>query len=237
MISVCIATYNGSEYILDQIKSILDQLSLNDEIIISDDSSTDNTIVKIRSINDNRIRIIENQVFRNPVYNFENALKHSKGEYIFLSDQDDIWIEEKLSTMLQQLDLGFDLVLSDCKIVNDNFDVLQSSYFKFNGSKKGLMKNLIKNSYMGCCMAFNRKVLNACLPFPPNLPMHDSFIGLIAELRFRVKFISIPLILHRKHSKNTSKTSVGKSSYSLWRKFKIRMNLLKALYCKTRILK
>ena len=92
MISVCIATYNGEHYINQQLKSILSQLSYNDEIIISDDSSNDKTINIIESFNDKRIKLLKYQKYFNPIYNFENTLKNVSGDYIFLSDQDDNFI-------------------------------------------------------------------------------------------------------------------------------------------------
>ena len=84
MISVCIATYNGEKYIKEQMISILKQLSEKDEIIISDDSSTDRTIEIIENIKDSRIKILKNRKFSQPSLNFENALKSSKGDIIFL---------------------------------------------------------------------------------------------------------------------------------------------------------
>jgi len=80
MISVCIPTYNGEKYILRQLQSILAQLGEEDEVIISDDSSCDNTIAVIKSIGDSRIKLIENMHFKTPVYNMENALKQAQGD-------------------------------------------------------------------------------------------------------------------------------------------------------------
>src|SRR5687768_2114930 len=118
-ISVCIATYNGEKYNTEQLESILRQLPSDAEVIISDDSSTDNTLQIIDSFNDSRIHVWPNQKFRSPIFNFENALKHSHGDYIFLSDQDDIWMPDRIKKMLPLLN-EFDLVVSDCKVVNDN---------------------------------------------------------------------------------------------------------------------
>ena len=92
MISVCIATYNGEKYIEEQIASILPQLKENDEIIISDDYSTDNTIQVLTKINSKKIKIFKNQGEKGYTSNFENAIKQAKGNYIFLCDQDDVWL-------------------------------------------------------------------------------------------------------------------------------------------------
>lgn len=99
MISVCLATYNGQQYILEQLQTILPQLSEDDEIIISDDNSTDNTVNLIKSINDNRIKIFINKSGKR-IYtkNFENAINHSLGDFIFLCDQDDVWMPNKVES-------------------------------------------------------------------------------------------------------------------------------------------
>lgn len=229
MVSVCIATFNGDEFILQQIRSILIQLDSNDELIISDDGSTDATIRLVESLDDKRIKIIQDNNFKSPIYNFENALKYATGEYIFMSDQDDVWLDNKVKIMVEEMKSGYDLVISDCELVDQNLVRWNPSYFHFNNSGPGIVKNIFKNSYMGCCMAMSRRLLDKCLPFPRNLPMHDSYIGLVGELKFKVKFISTALILHRKHSNNSSSTSTGKSNYSLIQKMMFRINLILAL--------
>ena len=98
--SVCIATFNGEKFIKEQLDSILCQLGVDDEIIISDDSSVDQTISIIESYKDKRIKIFVNQKFSSPIYNFENAIMKSRGDFIFLSDQDDIWQSDKVEKML-----------------------------------------------------------------------------------------------------------------------------------------
>ena len=85
MISVCMATFNGEKYIEEQINSILLQLGKEDEIIISDDGSTDNTLDIIRELNDERIKLYQNNKQHGYAHNFENALIHASGDYIFFS--------------------------------------------------------------------------------------------------------------------------------------------------------
>jgi len=224
-ISVCIPTYNGELYIRQQLDSILCQLSENDEIIISDDSSDDKTIDIIKSYKDDRIFLIEHCTYKNPIYNLENALNHAKGELIFLSDQDDIWMPEKVSIMCNHL-LNNDLVLHDCIITNTDLSVKEISFFKFNNSKKGLLPNLRKNSYIGCCMAFKSSILKKVLPFPKDIPLHDLWIGFVSELFFKSIFIDEKLLLYRRHSNNQSFTG-EKSNYTIFRKFMFRFNCIK----------
>lgn len=201
MISVCIPTYNGEKYILKQLNSILTQLDVDDEVIISDDSSSDDTINLIKSLNDNRILISENNKFKSPVYNMENALKLAKGDYIFMADQDDIWVGNKVSEMLKYLK-NYNLVISNASIIDQNEKIIKNSYFEWKKSGKGFFKNFAKNSYIGCAMAFDRKILAASLPFPQKLAMHDVWIGLIAEVFGKVYFLENKLILYRRHEAN-----------------------------------
>jgi len=188
-ISVCIATYNGGKYIKEQLESIFTQLNQDAEVIISDDSSTDDTLEVINSFADKRIVVYPNQKFRSPIFNFENALKHAKGEYIFLSDQDDIWLPGRLDKMMAFFD-EYDMVVSDCRVVNDNLEVISESYFDLVNGKPGFVRNLTRTSaYNGCCMAFKRIILKKALPFPKNIMMHEFWLALIRELFFKLKFI------------------------------------------------
>ncbi len=224
MISVCIPSFNGSKYIKLQLISILTQLSKNDEVVISDDSSTDDTIEIIKSINDNRVKLFENNKFRSPIYNLENALKHSKGDYIFLSDQDDVWINNKVEIMYNYLQTN-DLVISDCILIDADSKIIAPSFYKLNNSKKGFLNNFIHNGYLGCCMAFNRQILNYNLPFPRKIAMHDIWIGLNTEIHGKVLFIDDKLVMYRRHSSNYSPTA-EKSKFSLLYKIKYRLKFL-----------
>jgi glycosyltransferase involved in cell wall biosynthesis len=189
-----------------QLRSILPQLNHDDEVIISDDHSTDDTLTILRSYNDPRITILENSSRRGVLKNFERSLSYSKGEVIFLCDQDDVWLPSKVTTMLTHLK-HHDVVISDCLIVDDALRDGES-FFAKNGSGKGFIRNMIKNSYVGCCMGFRRKVLERALPFPTDVLMHDLWIGMIGELYFDVKFIPDVLILHRRHLNNASTTGM-----------------------------
>jgi glycosyltransferase involved in cell wall biosynthesis len=226
-ISVCLASYNGEKYIRRQIESILKQLDDNSELVISDDSSTDNTISIIESIKDSRIKLLKNQNFRNPVWNFENAIKHARGEYLFLADQDDVWVDSKIDKMLPLLK-KYDIVVSDCQIVDDNLEILKDSYFREYGSRAGFLNNFYKNSYMGCCLAFSSRLKSIALPFPEKTPMHDIWIGMIGEVFGNSYFLNEPLILHTFHGQNFSSTGF-KSPNSFFKKIKIRIDVLTAL--------
>ena len=206
MNSVCIATYNGEKYIHEQLASILSQINIDDEVIISDDNSTDNTIQIINNFNDPRIKLIKGG-FRNFTFNFENAIKHAKGDYIFLSDQDDVWLPNKYTTTLHALK-SYDLVCSDAIVVNQNLSPIHSSFFEYYNSGKGILKNIIKCSYCGACIAFNKKILHTIQPFPNTAIFgHDLWIGLVAEIIGNVCFLKTPLILYRRHDNSLTTIS------------------------------
>jgi glycosyltransferase involved in cell wall biosynthesis len=222
MISVCMAVKNGERYLRQQLDSILCQLCEDDEVVISDDHSTDDTVSIIRSFHDQRIVLISN--YGNGILrNFENALRLCQGEYVFLTDQDDIWLPGRISQTMPYFDT-FDLVVNDCKVVNSNLQVIHHSFFVFNRSGKGIIKNLIRNSYMGCCMAFKRSLLIKALPFPSRILMHDQWLGLVAELDFNIIFTADQLVLHRRHDLNAS-TTFSKSKYHIIDKFSHRLQL------------
>lgn len=227
MISVCIATKNGSRYVGEQLTSILSQLAANDEVIISDDASSDATLEIIRSLNDPRITLLKRDHSVGIVANFEASLRESKGDLIFLADQDDVWLPTKIAKLSLHL-VDHDLVISDCMLVDQALKPLQTPGIKKYKTHKGLLRNLIRNSYMGCCMAFRRNVLNKALPFPKDIPMHDVWIGLVAEMYFRIAMVPDQLVLHRRHQHNASTTGMT-SQLTLRKQFGNRYRILKNL--------
>ena len=226
MISVCVATYNGEKFIKEQIESILCQLSSDDEIIVSDDGSTDGTIVIINCIGDKRIRIIEGPRKHSPTFNFENALKEAKGNYIFLADQDDVWKTNKVEVCMKWLQ-KYDCVVSDAQVTDSNLNPLYPSLYAIMQVRQGHIYNTVwKNGYTGCCMAFRRNILEASLPFPKDIPMHDIWIGNVAAYKYNVKFIPDKLILFRRHKETISCNGKG-SKYSIWQQMKFRWSIIK----------
>ena len=226
MISVCVATYNGEKFIREQIESILCQLSSDDEIIVSDDGSTDGTIVIINCIGDKRIRIIEGPRKHSPTFNFENALKEAKGDYIFLADQDDVWKTNKVEVCMKWLQ-KYDCVVSDAEVTDSNLNPLYPSLYAIMQVRQGHIYNTVwKNGYTGCCMAFRRNILEESLPFPKDIPMHDIWIGNVAAYKYNVKFIPDKLILFRRHKETISCNGKG-SKYSIWQQMKFRWSIIK----------
>ena len=204
-ISVAMATYNGEKYIKEQISSILKNLLKDDELIISDDGSTDKTISIINSFQDDRIKIL-NGPQKGVKQNFANALKHTKGSIIFLSVQDDIWLDNKISKVLEVFDkTNCSCVVHDCVVVNDDLNkILYNSFFQHRKSSCGIIRNIYKNRYLGCCMAFNLNMKEKILPIPQNIEMHDQWIGLLCEKYGKSIFLKEVLIKYRRHNNNVS---------------------------------
>ena len=203
-VSVAMATYNGEKYIKKQIESIMDNLKENDELIISDDGSTDNTLEIIKKMMnfDKRIRLINGP--KNGIKkNFENAIIYTTGDYIFLADQDDIWKENKVETVKKYLEKNL-IVVHDSNVIDNDENIVIESLFDYRKSGKGILKNIYKNTYIGCCMAFKKELKNYILPIPNNVYMHDQWIGNIGELYGNSLFIKEKLIYYRRHENNNS---------------------------------
>jgi glycosyltransferase involved in cell wall biosynthesis len=229
-ISVCMATRNGEKFIRRQLETILVQLGQDDEVVISDDSSSDKTIDIIKGFSDRRIHLSENNTFFSPIFNIENALKKASGEIIVLADQDDIWLRNKGAVIRRELDRtseGIKLIVLDGHIVDEHETVVHESIFKYKKSRKGLLKNIYDNTYMGCCMAFTRDLLKIALPFPRNIPMHDMWLGLLAEVFGKVEFVNEKTIMYRRH---------GSSATDLRRRLDVRKQLLRRYYLVTSLL-
>lgn len=207
-VSVALAAYNGLPYIREQAESILKNLTAEDELVVSDDGSTDGTLAFLEELagQDLRVRIISGPK-KGIKKNFEHAVKNCRGSYIFLSDQDDLWAENKVETVLAAFkEHRCTLVMHDAVVVNeDNTEEIMPSFFAYRGSKSGARANIIKNTYMGCCMAFRSEILAWILPIPEEIQMHDQWIGVLNDLKGKGTCI-LPdrLLFYRRHEHNNS---------------------------------
>lgn len=199
MVSVCMASYNGEKYIKDQIDSILTQISPDDELIISDDGSTDGTLDIIKSYGDPRIKLLNHEGPKGSTPNSINALMASRGDYIFLADQDDFWLPGKYKKMMAAIE-GYDFVHHDSIVVDDDSNTLYDSLYSLKHNGPGLVKNMIKGSFYGSHMLITRKLLNLAVPFPENIEVgHDLWIGLVATMSVKMNYIPDKLIYYRRH--------------------------------------
>lgn len=205
-ISVCMAAYNGASFIGEQIASILPQLGDNDEFVIVDDASTDNTIAVIEDFRDERIRIVCNEWNRGVIKTFSRALQEAKGEIIFLTDQDDVWRMDKVAKFLEifRHHPEITVAMSDLVIIDSFGKVTSGPKFGSTQFHQGMLHNLVRNQYQGSAMAFRRSILEYCLPIPDEIPLHDVWIGLVNQLIGKAGFINEPLLFYRRHGSNDS---------------------------------
>lgn len=234
-ISVCIATHNGSNYIVEQLLSVLEQLDVQDEIIISDDGSGDNTIELVKSIGDSRIKIhsyshkkdYTRKKLSSYYYasaNFINALRYASGDYIFLADQDDRWKNNKVKECMAALQKA-DIVSHNFAVMDSRGKILEPKFLKdFSNEKFNLLKILVSLPFRGCCLAFKKEILLRIFPTPKDIFLHDCYIGLFSVLhRYKFSYVDKCLIDYRRHDTNVSDLE---SPNSLWFKLAYRVKML-----------
>lgn len=210
-ISVCMATYNGARFFCEQLDSILSQISDNDEIVIVDDCSEDDTVDLIRAYDDKRIRLFCNSENLGVNKTFEKAISLACGEYIFLSDQDDIWHAGRLIIMRDALDKANALLVTtrfSCIDENGNKNIMIQPILYSSDSTK-YIKNVFsifmnRCDYYGCAMAFKAKLKRIILPFPLYIESHDLWIALAANIFHANLHLEYLSLFHRIHDSNTS---------------------------------
>ena len=220
-LSVAMAVYNGEAYLQKQLDSILNQLGKEDEVVISLDPSQDESehILQQTAQEDPRIVIVPGPG-KGVSANFENALSHTSGDLIFLADQDDVWTSDKVCVVrsLFESDQSLLLLMHDAVMTDKNLSQTAPSFFEFRGCREGIIKNIWKNSFIGCCMVFRSELKPYILPFPKGIPMHDQWIGLAASSLGKVMFLKQTLLCYRRHGSNVSQTThAGTAQMLLWR--------------------
>jgi glycosyltransferase involved in cell wall biosynthesis len=207
MISVCMATYNGFPFLRKQVESILGQMAQGDQLVVSDNGSTDETLGYLNSLGDPRVQVLSFPFPKGPIPNFENAMKHAARTIIVLADQDDVWLPNRLALVRRAFEGRMDeplCLVTEGRRIDAEGRVIAESNLRVLGYRPGLMKNVIKNTYMGCTLAFNRNLLPYILPIPRSVPMHDSWIGILAEHYGQIKMVLEPSYLYRVHGANLS---------------------------------
>lgn len=216
MVSVAIATFNGERYILQQLESIAQQTVKVDEVIICDDFSTDNTVSNIKSfIEKNNLknwRLYINEENLGYALNFKKAIQMTSGDIIFLSDQDDIWIEDKVELMLEKfiVNHGIALLASKNLYIDEKGDLIKTSK-KFDGEIFLFM--LGRNSFRdlevkGCVIAFRSYLKKYLGLLSDPKRCHDGYLVEIAIALGGYYVWNYPLIKYRLHKDNTTAGSI-----------------------------
>lgn len=203
------ATYNGEKYLAEQLDSIINQTYHNWNLLIRDDSSTDRTLEIIQDYQkkDNRIKLLkDNKGNLGIVKNFEELLKNSESEFIMFSDQDDIWIENKLDMYLKMIEKiknkGF-MIHSDAILFDKNkSNILKDTFISKKAINKGLENVFFNYFVQGATILISKEIKNFILPFPKEVYLHDRYIHLISELFFERIFVNEALIYYRQHGDN-----------------------------------
>ncbi|MBT8379448.1 MAG: glycosyltransferase family 2 protein [Ignavibacteria bacterium] len=212
LVSIAMTTYNGESYLAEQIESILAQSYKNIELIIVDDCSTDRTIDILNNYKEQKnIKIFKNSGRLGVINNFSKAISLCAGEYIALSDQDDIWYEEKIVKLLDGIESEENVLMicSDAIIIDTEKKIISPSWFEFQSiyipKKKFVFYEVVyQNFALGCTMLFNRSLLKRVLPIPEESISHDWWIAANAALLGRIIVVNDQLILKRKHNANVS---------------------------------
>ena len=219
-IVILMASFNGEQFIKDQVKSIQDQTFENWQLLIRDDRSTDLTVDIIQNVSnsDPRIKIIHRHGENiGVIKNFECLLKTAQNNndgYVAFCDQDDFWKPEKLQKQfseMKNLEARYGrnmpiLLFTDLQVTNSNLEILNNSFMNFQGISNaeniGLGHLLKQNIVVGNTIMMNKALLEVALPFPENIHMHDWWMALCAASFGIIKYLPYQTVLYRLHEKN-----------------------------------
>lgn len=227
-VSVVMATYNGKQYLAEQLSSVLAEFLPDDELIIVDDGSQDGTLELLDSLKSPAVRVVRNLTNVGVFATFERGLLLSSKEIIFLCDQDDVWLPGKRAAFVDafERDPRILVVVSDAQLIDASGSVTASSFMATRGGfRGGILSTLVRNRYLGCAMALRRELLVTALPIPRSVPMHDMWLGALGSILGRVHYISVPLMQYRRHGGNVSPSR----RQGLFRMLRWRLRLLLAL--------
>ena len=244
-ISVAMATYNGERFIREQLESILNQTVVPDEIIVSDDGSTDRTVEIVLEVSSTDsghiIKLVTDNPRRGFAFNFGNAVGHCAGDVVFLCDQDDVWLPDKVKHIISVYTENENAlcVFHDAVSIDSTgtlLDVVFSPFIRTLASQTntGEIVELPSEPFCewavssplinGMVMSVSKKLLETAFPFPP-VPnvAHDGWLWFCAEAQSGCFLLNEVLTMRRLHDANTS--GAGKQGLSVKRAKKVLHNL------------
>ena len=206
-VSVAMATYNGQQWLGEQLASIAAQTRPPDELVISDDASTDDTLRIARNFAEAapfKVLVDEHMERVGSARNFDRSLSACSGDVVFLADQDDIWLPTKIEAVTKRMeDTGAPLAFHNALFV-DAADVVHGADMFERIRGMGLAPDA---ACKGCCTAVTRQVLDAALSIPGG---HDAWLHAVARAIGTPTFIDTPLIRYRLHANHTSRTELNR---------------------------
>jgi len=209
------AAYNGEKYLREQVDSILCQTYQDFELIICDDCSTDSTplILKEYEKNDPRIKCYFNEGNLGFKKNFEKAINFCAGDYIALSDQDDIWTNDHLELLLSNIH-NFDFIFSQSSFIDESGKKTGKAYPFYRETYMKKVKKLnrldlfylifVRNHVQGCTVLFKKDLLPFFLPIPDIIKYHDWWFALATSFFFKMHYLNRITVYYRIHENNAS---------------------------------
>jgi glycosyltransferase involved in cell wall biosynthesis len=217
LISIVMATYNGEKYLREQVDSLLAQSYPTLEFIFVDDASSDSSLAILQEYasQDERIRLVTNPENQGLLATFETAIRAAKGEMIALSDQDDVWMPEKISLLAGAIG-SHSMIYADSALT-DAAGIVTGKFSNRNhlcDYPTGL-HYVFGTKAMGHAMLFKREIIDIALPFP-DFVGHDFILGFAAAALHGVSYFPATLVNYRQHSSNTmgADLSKGKKNYN-----------------------
>jgi len=218
MVSIVMTTYNGEQYIAEQIESILASSFQDIEIFIYDDGSKDGTVSILKryeSLYPDKVHAYQNEVNLGVTKNFLQGITRTTSDYIMLCDQDDYWKKDKIEVTLKrmrQMEKQYDkevpmVVFTDAEVVDAELKTIHESFFRsghLNPKMTDLPHLLMENKLIGCTVMLNAalRMIIAEHDLPKNAKFHDWWIGLIAASFGRIGYVNQSTLLYRQHGKN-----------------------------------
>ncbi|SNV42436.1 Chondroitin polymerase [Chryseobacterium taklimakanense] len=210
-VSIGMATYNGENYVAEQINSILPQLSNSDELIIVDDGSKDKTVEIIKSFSDEKIKSFTNEKNLGHVKTFERIISLCRNELIFMCDQDDIWSSNKVEIFKKHFFEEDALLISDnSHYINKYGNRIEFKMCEISTlDSKNFSKNILdiylgRAGYYGCGMAFRKELKDVIMPIADYVESHDLWIAMAANLLHSNLHIDERTHFRRIHGENDS---------------------------------
>lgn len=231
--SVCMATYNGERYVVEQVRSILDELLPDDELVVVDDASTDSTLAMLDAIGDERIRIIRSSRNSGYVRAFETAIASARGERIFLADQDDVWIPGRMALMSAALEHAA-VVVGNCEHFGGALTPFLRLRLRSSDSRhhaRNILGILVGyRLHWGAAMAFRAEFRRLALPFPTGMTeSHDQWIALAGNVARSIRYLDEDVVRHRLHQRNVTPRTIRRPAMILRARWQFVAELLIAL--------